>query len=472
MGEASGALLGHPSTRQAPPRLSVILPTYNEAEGLGDVLDRIGVALADVPHEVVVVDDDSPDGTWRVAERRAARDPCVRVLRRVGERGLATAVMAGLRAARGEFVAVMDADGQHPPEALPLLLDAAASTEADVAIASRRVAGGEDDGLSRARLVASGGATLLARLALPTVRRARLVAASAGAHEPARLQDPPGAARGRAAAPRRRGPLPLRAARLGRLQAGRPRGGRLPRAPRLAGAPRAAQPPLRALRPRGPLGRPRQPRAPRAGAALARRRGRASRPGGEPRGAGDRRAVELRVERRAHLPRPPRVAPFLLPLPRLPRRAVAFPPRLLHRRVPRLRRGPPRPGRVRPGRRGGGRPRGARPQLDRRRALDLQLAQRRVGVRLAARHGLHGLLISRARPRGAHGGLARGVQQLRLGLLAALGLHAPVREEPLAVLPDLARQLLDALPRGGHGAHDRGRPPRGRVLQPRLKLRD
>jgi len=174
MGEASGALLGHPSTRQAPPRLSVILPTYNEAEGLGDVLDRIGVALADVPHEVVVVDDDSPDGTWRVAERRAARDPCVRVLRRVGERGLATAVMAGLRAARGEFVAVMDADGQHPPEALPLLLDAAASTEADVAIASRRVAGGEDDGLSRARLVASGGATLLARLALPTVRRARL----------------------------------------------------------------------------------------------------------------------------------------------------------------------------------------------------------------------------------------------------------------------------------------------------------
>src|SRR5581483_11143668 len=73
MGEASGALLGHPSTRQAPPRLSVILPTYNEAEGLGDVLDRIGVALADVPHEVVVVTTIRPTapGVWRSAAPRA-----------------------------------------------------------------------------------------------------------------------------------------------------------------------------------------------------------------------------------------------------------------------------------------------------------------------------------------------------------------------------------------------------------------
>ncbi|MEA3201622.1 MAG: dolichol-phosphate mannosyltransferase [Thermoplasmata archaeon] len=169
MGEASAATRAVEPSRR-PPRISVVLPTYNEAGSIEATLAAVGLALEGIPHEILVVDDDSPDGTWRLAQR----DPRVRVIRRVGERGLATAVIAGIREATGEHVAVMDADGQHPPEALPRMLAAAEATRADVVVASRHAAGGEDAGLSRARLVASWGAALLARLALPAVRRAKV----------------------------------------------------------------------------------------------------------------------------------------------------------------------------------------------------------------------------------------------------------------------------------------------------------
>src|SRR5436190_19670108 len=96
----------------ADPEVSVVLPTYNEAESLPVIIPRIVATLreAGVRAEVVVVDDNSPDGTAEVGERLAADHP-VRVIKRLDERGLATAVMRGFEAARAPICVVMDADG-------------------------------------------------------------------------------------------------------------------------------------------------------------------------------------------------------------------------------------------------------------------------------------------------------------------------------------------------------------------------
>lgn len=151
--------------------LSIVVPTYNERENLPVLLERVEEALRGYSFEVIVVDDDSPDGTWRLAERLAReRYPWLRVIRRVGVRGLASAVIDGFRAARGRYVAVMDADLQHPPEELARMLRTALETGAELVVASRYTRGGGVEGWSRVRLLISRGATLLARLLLPESR--------------------------------------------------------------------------------------------------------------------------------------------------------------------------------------------------------------------------------------------------------------------------------------------------------------
>ena len=152
------------------PRLSIVVPTYNEAENLPHLLERIDHALGDVSYEVIVVDDDSPDGTWRVAESLSSRYP-VRVVRRRGQRGLGTAIVEGLRRAQGDYVAVIDADLQHPPELLPTMLRAAEEKGADIVVATRYAPGGGVEGWSRLRLLMSRAAGLLAHLLLPEARK-------------------------------------------------------------------------------------------------------------------------------------------------------------------------------------------------------------------------------------------------------------------------------------------------------------
>lgn len=128
----------------APPRITVVLPTYNERENLAPLAQRLFTALDPREAELLVVDDDSPDGTAAAAAELAATYP-VRCLVRHGERGLATAVIAGLRAARGELLVVMDADLSHPPEAIPALVAALADPAVSMAIGSRFVRGGRVD---------------------------------------------------------------------------------------------------------------------------------------------------------------------------------------------------------------------------------------------------------------------------------------------------------------------------------------
>src|SRR3989338_10747554 len=94
--------------------LSVILPTYNEADNVRKLVPEIKKILRNMPHEIILVDDDSPDETWKVAY-----DLNIRVKRRRGVRGLASAVIEGFTMARGDALVVMDSDGQHDPKLLP-----------------------------------------------------------------------------------------------------------------------------------------------------------------------------------------------------------------------------------------------------------------------------------------------------------------------------------------------------------------
>lgn len=121
--------------------LSVILPTYNEAANLPELLPTIEEALRGVPHEVIIVDDDSPDRTWEAARELTSKFPTLRVIRRVGRRGLSSAVIEGFLAATGNVLVVMDADGQHDA-GLILKLSEAVRANHGMAIGSRYIEGG------------------------------------------------------------------------------------------------------------------------------------------------------------------------------------------------------------------------------------------------------------------------------------------------------------------------------------------
>lgn len=150
-------------------RVSVVIPTFNERDNIPLVIKGVHGALASKGNgfEVIVVDDDSPDGTWRAVEAIAAETPNVKLIRRVGERGLARAVVRGFEAARGEILAVMDGDLQHPPERLAGLISALEAGDADVAVASRHVEGGGVSDWSLIRRSVSWTATLAATWILP-----------------------------------------------------------------------------------------------------------------------------------------------------------------------------------------------------------------------------------------------------------------------------------------------------------------
>ncbi len=153
---------------------SLIIPTFNERENIEELLDRLDALLRDAApdgFELLVVDDDSPDGTWKLAEEIAARNPAVCVLRRTENRGLALAVVDGWKAARGEWLGVIDADLQHPPEVLPKLLEALRGG-ADLVVASRHVEGGGVSDWSLFRRMLSRGAQALGILLLPSAARA------------------------------------------------------------------------------------------------------------------------------------------------------------------------------------------------------------------------------------------------------------------------------------------------------------
>tara|TARA_Y100000052_G_scaffold27486_1_gene35674 strand:- start:66003 stop:67121 length:1119 start_codon:yes stop_codon:yes gene_type:complete len=142
--------------------VSLILPTRNEAGNISEAIRLAGEALADISFEIIVVDDDSPDGTADLVRRIAAEDRHVRLIQRVGRRGLASACIEGALAASGRVVAVMDADLQHDERILPDLVRPVLSGEADLSVGTRYSEGGGTDGWSDVRQSQSAFATKLA----------------------------------------------------------------------------------------------------------------------------------------------------------------------------------------------------------------------------------------------------------------------------------------------------------------------
>ena len=146
-------------------RALVCLPTYDERENLGPILQEIHAAVPGV--DVLVVDDNSPDGTGQLADELAARDERVKVLHRAGKEGLGKAYLAGFAWALEHgygLVLEMDADFSHDPRYLPVMLQRA--READLVLGSRYVKGGGTVNWGLGRKILSRGGSLYARLIL------------------------------------------------------------------------------------------------------------------------------------------------------------------------------------------------------------------------------------------------------------------------------------------------------------------
>jgi len=154
-----------------PLSFSLVIPTYNEGANIQKILQILSQLLDEsIPgnYELIVVDDDSPDQTWAIAQSLISEYPQLRVMRRQQERGLSSAVIRGWQAARGQVLGVIDGDLQHPPHVLLQLLRAV-KQGADLAVASRHVEGGGVSSWSVIRRFLSRGAQLVGLVLLPGV---------------------------------------------------------------------------------------------------------------------------------------------------------------------------------------------------------------------------------------------------------------------------------------------------------------
>jgi len=145
------------------PILSVIVPTFNEAQNVAELVARLERALDGIAWEAIIVDDNSPDGTSAVAKALAAKNPRVRCLRRLGRRGLAGACLEGILSSSAPYIAVIDGDLQHDEGLLPKMLKRLTDDEADLVVGSRYTGGTVSDGLGGARSTYSHTATGLAQ---------------------------------------------------------------------------------------------------------------------------------------------------------------------------------------------------------------------------------------------------------------------------------------------------------------------
>jgi len=147
--------------------LTVVVPTFSEADNIAELVRRLDEVLAGVAWEVVFVDDDSPDRTADTVRRLSLQDSRVRVVQRIGRRGLSSACVEGVLASSAPFVAVMDADLQHDESILPAMLAALRPGDVDIAIGSRYAAGGGIGDWDSRRASISRLATRASRAVVP-----------------------------------------------------------------------------------------------------------------------------------------------------------------------------------------------------------------------------------------------------------------------------------------------------------------
>jgi len=151
--------------------LSLVIPTYNERPSIVPLLQRTTALLEKslTDFEIIVVDDDSPDGTWQAVQELAQQNCRLKLIRRRDQKDLTTAVITGWKTGTGKLLGVMDGDLQHPPEVLSVLLESILDSQVDIVIASRNVEGGGVSEWRPARKLIALGAKLITALVLPEV---------------------------------------------------------------------------------------------------------------------------------------------------------------------------------------------------------------------------------------------------------------------------------------------------------------
>ena len=150
--------------------LTILLPTYNESSTIEKMLDAIAPAVPPkINTEVLVIDDDSPDGTSKIVDsyiQKSKGTVSFRIYTRKGKRGLSSAVIDGIGLARGKFVLIMDSDFSHPPQMILTMYDELVNNNLDIVIGSRYVEGGKYEGWPLTRKLISKIGNGLARLLL------------------------------------------------------------------------------------------------------------------------------------------------------------------------------------------------------------------------------------------------------------------------------------------------------------------
>ncbi len=135
--------------------LSIIVPTYKERRNLIPLIRSLGESLGKIDYEVVIVDDDSPDATAAMARSLAQHDPRVRIVHRIGRRGLASAAVEGMLTTSSPYLLVMDADGQHDPAIIPAMLARTKNEQLDIVVGTRNSEGGSMGEFAASRVTIS-----------------------------------------------------------------------------------------------------------------------------------------------------------------------------------------------------------------------------------------------------------------------------------------------------------------------------
>lgn len=160
---SSAAPVAPPPGLRPAPDVSIVAPTYNERTNIRPLIQAVTAAMAGRTWEMIIVDDDSPDGTYLEVLALAKEGAPVRCIRRVGRRGLASAVVEGAMSASGDIICVMDADMQHDESILPRMLDILQTTDTDLVVGSRHVEGGSMGDFTATRRRMSNFATWSSR---------------------------------------------------------------------------------------------------------------------------------------------------------------------------------------------------------------------------------------------------------------------------------------------------------------------
>jgi len=147
-------------------KLSLVIPTYNEKENIQKLIKKIQKEFKEnnINGEIIIVDDNSPDGTGNILEELKKKQKNLKVIHRSGKFGLSSAVLEGWKTADGEVLGVMDADLSHPPEKIKELFETIRKGKADFTIGSRYIKGGKIEGWNLKRKLMSKTATLLSRV--------------------------------------------------------------------------------------------------------------------------------------------------------------------------------------------------------------------------------------------------------------------------------------------------------------------